>query len=267
MQNCGAHVSQRRLDPLLALALALEEFVHDVRGLVYTDAQTHDQKDECDDIQLHAEVVDGGLDDDHDVDDARGHDERARDVVEHDVDHGHDAPTWGQQELQQLGLQHAFQREDAHELLALAQRAQRPLAGQHLRVIHDRHHVLCLGPLYLEGYRCVLDCLVFFEVNGRPNLSVDCFECMQTRVKLVGWYQPTYESHGCAWVSAVAFAHPIVEVILPRVLVALLKWPFFGFVTNGYHLLLNHEWRLVSVFIEHVKLCRYACNSQVLASF
>lgn len=93
MQDCGAHVSQCRLDPLLALALALEEFVHDVRGLVYTDAQTHDQKDECDDVEVHAEVVDGGLDDDHDVDDARGHDVRARDVVEHDVDHGHDAPT------------------------------------------------------------------------------------------------------------------------------------------------------------------------------
>jgi len=77
VQDGRPHVSERALDPLLPPALALEEFVHDVRGLVHADAQTHDEEDERDDVELEAEVVDGGLDDDHDVDDARGHDQCA----------------------------------------------------------------------------------------------------------------------------------------------------------------------------------------------
>jgi len=100
VQDGRPHVSQRTLNPLLAPAPALQECMHDVCGLVHADAQTHDEEDERDAVEIQIEVLDGGLDDDHDVDDARGHDECAQNVVEHQVDHGHDAAARGQQELE-----------------------------------------------------------------------------------------------------------------------------------------------------------------------
>lgn len=90
MQYGRPHLRHGELDPLLQRTLALNELVHDVRGLVYTDAQTHDEEDERDDVKLQAELLNTHEHDDHDVHDQRPDQDRADDVVEDQVHDHHD---------------------------------------------------------------------------------------------------------------------------------------------------------------------------------
>ena len=57
-------------------------------------------------------------------------------------------------------------------------------------------------------------------------------ECVQTRVELCRRDESVHSGHGSPSVTAVAVTHPLVEIVLPGVVVAPLPRPCLSFGAN-----------------------------------
>lgn len=92
--------------------------------------------------------------------------------------------------------------------------------------------MLCLWSLILELNVCVVDCVVVFKLESRVDLCVNGPECVQTHVELCRRDESIDGGHGSPSVIAVAVTHPLVQVVIPRVVVAPLPRPCLSFCSN-----------------------------------
>ena len=88
---------------------------------------------------------------------------------------------------------------------------------------------MCLWSLLLEFNACVHDCVVVFKHESRVDLRVDGPECVQTGVELCRRDESVHGGHGSPGVTAVALPHPLVQIVIHRVLVAPLPRPCLSF--------------------------------------
>lgn len=227
VQERGAHLRQRALDPAFQRAPALDELVHDVCELVDADAQTHDQEEERDDVQLEAALLNAHLHDQHHVHDERPDQHRALDVVEEQLHHSHDGRARAQQEVAQFGLQRTLERLHLHEVVGLGYRVFRALLGDRVGRVHHGHHVARLGLARHVGNERGLDRALGVEGQSGRDLRVDGHELPETRLELRRRHQAAEQSDRRArsQVVAVPLRHKHSQFLLPRVLILVVPFP------------------------------------------
>lgn len=165
-------MGQGQLDPLLARAWAFEVGVCDVCALVDADAQTHDEEQQRDDVQLQPAELDVHVHDREDVDHGRADQGGAKPVAEHGLQHTHDGRGRAEDELDQFGQDHAVECVLRREGRAVHDRVGWAEFGQFIRRVHYLDAVRSVGSGLLERNSGSFDRVIPIECQLRRDRGI-----------------------------------------------------------------------------------------------